>query len=56
MVDLGAIPLLLGLLNSPHSQLINEMLVALSLITASSPPNEKIVDEIEPETLATKVS
>jgi len=55
MVELGALPLLLGLLNSPHSQLINEMLVALNLMTAARPPRQEVVENIEPELLSNKV-
>ena len=39
-------PLLLTLLNSPHSQLINETLVALFLLSASLPPITEVVEEI----------
>merc|ERR1719397_1462593 len=54
MLELGALPLLLGLLNSPHSQLINEMLVALNLMTAARPPRQEVVENIEPELLSNK--
>lgn len=50
-----ATPLLLGLLNSPHPQLINEMLVALNLAAANRPPNAKLVEQIDSEFLASKV-
>jgi len=50
-----ATPLLLGLLNSPHPQLINEMLVALNLAAANRPPCAKLVEQIDSEFLASKV-
>ena len=55
MIKAGAVPLLLGLLNSPHSQLINEMLVALNLLTAVRPPSPALVENIDPAFLAGKV-
>ena len=55
MIEAGAVPLLLGLLNSPHSQLINEMLVALNLLTAVRPPSPALVENIDPAFLAGKV-
>ena len=55
MIQAGAVPLLLGLLNSPHSQLINEMLVALNLLTAVRPPSPGLVENIDPAFLAGKV-
>merc|ERR550539_469199 len=55
MIQAGAVPLLLGLLNSPHSQLINEMLVALNLLTAVRPPSRGLVENIDPAFLAGKV-
>merc|ERR1712096_120344 len=48
-------PLLLGLLNSPHPQLINEMLVSLNLAAANRPPNSKLVEQIDSEFLASKI-
>ena len=54
-VEAGALPLLLGLLNSPHSQLINEMLVALNLVTAVRPPRPEVTENIDPEFLSTKI-
>merc|ERR1712228_96132 len=48
-------PLLLNLLNSPHSQLINETLVALCLLTAPLPPIPEVVEGIDPEFLSTKI-
>jgi len=48
-------PLLLGLLNSPHPQLINEMLVSLNLAAANRPPNAKLVEQIDSEFLASKI-
>ena len=54
-VEAGALPLLLGLLNSPHSQLINEMLVALNLITGVRPPRPEVTENIDPEFLSTKI-
>jgi len=56
VIDCNATPLLLGLLNSPHPQLINEMLVALNLGAASRPPFAKLVEQIDSEFLASKVS
>jgi len=50
-----ATPLLQGLLNSPHPQLINEMLVALNLAAANRPPNAKLVEQIDSEFLASKI-
>ena len=55
MIKAGAVPLMLGLLNSPHSQLINEMLVALNLLTAVRPPSPALVENIDPAFLAGKV-
>ena len=55
MIEAGAVPLLLGLLNSPHSQLINEMLVALNLLTAVRPPSADLVENIDPAFLAGKM-
>ena len=55
MIEAGAVPLLVGLLNSPHSQLINEMLVALNLLTAVRPPSPVLVENIEPDFLAGKM-
>eukprot|EP00092_Neocalanus_flemingeri_P016177 GFUD01017509.1.p1 GENE.GFUD01017509.1~~GFUD01017509.1.p1 ORF type:complete len:583 (-),score=156.21 GFUD01017509.1:109-1857(-) len=48
-------PLLLGLLNSPHPQLLNEMLVVLNLAAANRPPNAKLVEQIDSEFLASKI-
>jgi len=48
-------PLLLGLLNSPHPQLLNEMLVALNIGAANRPPNAKLVEQIDSEFLASKI-
>jgi len=48
-------PLLLTLLNSPHSQLINETLVALCLLSAPLPPITEVVEGIDPEFLSTKI-
>ena len=55
LVEAGAVPLLIGLLNSPHSQLINEMLVALALLTAPRPPLPALVENINPEFLSVKI-
>ena len=55
LVEAGGVPLLLGLLNSPHSQLINEMLVALTLLTAARPPLPALVENIDPEFLSVKI-
>ena len=55
MIEAGAVPLLVGLLISPHSQLINEMLVALNLLTAVRPPSPVLVENIEPDFLAGKM-
>ena len=55
MIKAGAVPLMLGLLNSPHSQLINEMLVALNLVTAVRPPRPEVTENIDPEFLSTKI-
>ena len=51
----NATSLMLGLLSSQHSQLLNEALVALCLITASSPPNPQVVEQIDAEFTSTKV-
>jgi len=56
IVDNDVTPLLLGLLNSPHPQLINEMLVALNLAAANRPPNAKLVEQIDAEFLAAKLA
>jgi len=56
IVDNDVTPLLLGLLNSPHPQLINEMLVALNLAAANRPPNAKLVEQIDSEFLAAKLA
>jgi len=56
VVDNDITPLLLGLLNSPHPQLINEMLVALNLAAAHRPPNAKLVEQIDAEFLAAKLA
>jgi len=55
VIECDATPLLLGLLNSPHPQLINEMLVALNLGAANRPPFAKLVEQIDSEFLASKV-
>merc|ERR1719318_1966505 len=55
-LTVDATPLLLGLMNSPHPQLINEMLVALNLAAANRPPNAKLVEHIDSEFLASKVA
>ena len=48
-------PLLLNLLNSPHSQLLNETLVALCLLSAPLPPITEVVEGINSEFLSTKI-
>lgn len=48
-------PLLLNLLNSPHSQLLNETLVALCLLSAPLPPITEVVEGTDPEFLSTKI-
>jgi len=48
-------PLLLNLLNSPHSQLINETLVSLCLLSAPLPPIAEVVEGIDPEFLSNKI-
>jgi len=55
VIECEATPLLLGLLNSPHPQLINEMLVALNIGAANRPPFAKLVEQIDSEFLAPKV-
>ena len=50
-----ATPLLLNLLNSPHSQLINETLVSLCLLSAPLPPIAEVVEGIDPEFLSNKI-
>jgi len=51
----NATTLLLGLLNSPHSQLLNESLVALCLLTAPSPPRAEVVEQIDADYTSKKV-
>lgn len=51
----NATSLMLGLLNSQHSQLLNESLVALCLITAPLPPGPKVVEQIDAEFTSTKI-
>ena len=48
-------PLLLTLLNSPHSQLLNETLVALCLLVAPLPPIPDVVEAIDAEFLSMKI-
>jgi len=56
VIENDVTPLLLGLLNSPHPQLINEMLVALNLAAAKRPPTAKLVEQIDSEFLAAKLA
>jgi len=55
-IEADVTPLLLGLLNSPHPQLINEMVVALNLAAANRPPNAKLVEQIDSEFVAAKIA
>ena len=50
-----AVPLFVGLLNSPHTQLLNEMLIVLNLVVASQAPSAKLVEEIDPEFMTKKL-
>jgi len=54
-INADATPLVLGLLNSPHPQLLNESLVALNLAAANRPPSAKIVEQIDIEFLGSKI-
>jgi len=55
-VRFRATKMMISLLNSPHSQLINETLVALCLMSAKTPPEPEIVEQIDPEFIVTKIS
>merc|ERR1719508_146551 len=46
-VEAGGAKLLSSLLTSPHLQLNNETIVALTLVTASKPPPQKLVEDLD---------
>jgi len=54
-INADVTPLLLGLLNSPHPQLLNEVLVALNLAAANRPPSAKLVEQLDCEFLGSKI-
>ena len=50
LVEAGAAPALLSLLRSPHPQLCNEGLVALSLVCTARPPRPGLLRDLDTDT------
>merc|ERR550519_1727441 len=55
-VEAGAVKLLSSLLKSPHPQLNNETIVALTLATASKPPLQRLVEDLDMAFVAANIT